>query len=76
MADTFERLKNIFEEVFIDEYELTPQTTAADIDEWDSMAHINLVKAMEDEFKCKFTLDEMATASNLEEMVTIIDNKK
>lgn len=76
MSNTFDRMKDIFEEVFIDEYELTPETTAADIEEWDSMAHINLVKAMEDEFKCKLTLDEMAQASNLGEMATLIDNKK
>ena len=76
MSNTFDRMKDIFEEVFIDEYELTPETTAADIEEWDSMAHINLVKAMEDEFKCKLTLDEMAQAANLGEMATLIDNKK
>ena len=75
MSNTFSRFKSTFEEVFIDEYQLTLETVASDIEEWDSMAHINLIKALEDEFKIKFNLGELAQAENIGEMISLIDFK-
>jgi acyl carrier protein len=71
----FSRLKMVFEDIFIDEYELSEFTTADDIDEWDSMAHMNLTNALEEEFKIKFNLEELADAKNIGEMLLLIKNK-
>jgi acyl carrier protein len=56
MSKTIEDLKPIFREVFEnDTLEITEQTVAADIEEWDSINHIYLIVAIEKKFKVKFT---------------------
>ena len=48
MRDTYKKLTKVFREVFDDDsIELTPETTANDIDDWDSIEHINLIAAVE-----------------------------
>ena len=54
-------LQEVFRRVFDDdELEITESTSAADVDGWDSMAHINLIIAVEKEFKVKFAASEIA----------------
>ncbi len=55
-------LQDVFRRVFHDdEIEVGDATTAADIDGWDSMAHINLIVAIEKRFGVKFTAAEIAS---------------
>ena len=71
--DVFEKLNEIFREYFEDEdIELTEDTTADDIEEWDSLEHINLIVAVEDSFDMKFTMGEVTTMKNVGAMVDII----
>ena len=70
-----ERLKIVFEDVFVDEYEILIETSADDIDEWDSMAQINLIKAIEEEFKIELDFTEVSEAANVGELIKIIDRK-
>ena len=69
--DFFEKLNEIFEEVLdLDETpKLTDETSADDIEEWDSLSHIQLIVAIEKEFKVKFTSLEIMRWNNLGEMV-------
>ena len=54
-------LQNVFRSVFDDdELQITDETTAADVGSWDSLAHINLIIAIERHFKVKFTGSELA----------------
>ena len=54
-------LQEVFRRVFDDdELVITESTSAADIDGWDSMAHINLIIAVEKRFGVKFTASEIA----------------
>lgn len=55
--EIFEKLNAIFTDVLdLDEsIELTDSTCADDIDEWDSLSHIQLVVAIEKAFGTKFT---------------------
>jgi acyl carrier protein len=54
-------LQGVFRRVFDDdELEITDATSAADIDGWDSMAHINLIIAVEKRFGVKFAASEIA----------------
>jgi len=51
------------------------ETTARDIEEWDSLAHINLIVAIEKEFKIKFDLMELKPLQNVGELLDIIQRK-
>ena len=73
MTEIYERLNNIFRDVFDDDsLSVTPATTAADIEDWDSLSHITLMAAVEDEFRMKFSMKEVVEMKNVGEMVTII----
>ena len=56
--------------------ELHEQTTAADVDSWDSVAHIMLILASERKFGVRFEGVEIANASNVGEFVTLIESKQ
>lgn len=69
--EIFSKLNEIFEDVLdLDETpELTDSTSANDIEEWDSLSHIQLIVAIEKEFKLKFTSLEIMKWNNVGEMV-------
>lgn len=68
-----ERLNEVFRDVFDDEsINVTRDTTADDIDDWDSLEHIRLVTAVEREFGVKFTMREVSAMKNVGEMIDII----
>lgn len=69
----YERLNAVFQDVFDDEdITVNDATTSADIDDWDSLEHINLVSAVEKEFGVKFTMGQVVTMKNVGEMADII----
>ncbi len=71
--EVYERLTGVFREVFDDdEIELNDETTAEDIDGWDSFEHINLVVLVQDEFSFKIPMGKVVTMKNVGEMVDII----
>lgn len=71
--EVFERLNKVFQDVFDDDtIELHDETTADDIDEWDSFEHINLIVAVEEEFSFKIPMGKVVTMKNVGEMVDII----
>ena len=69
--EIFEKLNEIFEDVLdLDETpNMTDATSADDIEEWDSLSHIQLIVAIEKEFKLKFTSLEIMKWNNVGEMV-------
>lgn len=71
-----EKLETIFRDVFDDEsIILTDETNSSDIPDWDSLAHIQLIAAIEDKFGIKFTLGEVVSAENVGEFIKIIEGK-
>ena len=71
-----EKLQDIFRDVFDDdELVLTKKTSAEDIEDWDSLAQIRLVVAIEKEFHIKIPIDEVQELQNVGEMAELVKNK-
>ena len=69
----FEKLNRIFRDNFDDdEISLTDETSAEDIEDWDSLEQINLVVAIQDAFGIKFNIDEVNAMKNVGEMADAI----
>lgn len=71
--EIFDNVNEVFRDVFDDEsITVCETTTADDIEDWDSLEHINLVLAIEQKFKVKFTMGEVTGMKNVGEMADII----
>jgi len=68
-------LGEVFEEVLGRRVELRPETTAADVDGWDSVVHVLLVLASERKFGIRFESSEIANAANVGEFVSLVESK-
>ncbi len=74
--EVFKTLNEVFRDVFEDEdIVVTDETTADDIEDWDSLEHINLINAIEQEFDIKFNMGQIVAMKNVGEMVDIIISK-
>ena len=74
--DIIKRLTDVFRDVFDDDsITINENTTSADIDDWDSIEHINLVGAVEDEFSMRFKMKEVSGMKNVGEMIAIITER-
>lgn len=74
--EIFEKLNEVFRDVFDDEdITVTEATTADDIEDWDSLEHINLLAAVEQEFGMKFNMGQVVSMKNVGEMAEIIMSK-
>lgn len=74
--ETFEQLNSVFCRVFDDnDIKISSETTANDIDGWDSLSHVNLVVAIERHFGIKFTSSEIMRWKNVGQMQESITEK-
>lgn len=72
-----DQLTPIFRTVFDDDgIVISRTTTADDIEEWDSLTHMNLVMAVELHFKVKFALGELQALRNVGDLADMIDRKR
>ena len=71
--EVFVKLNEVFRDVFDDEsIEGSEVTTSNDIEDWDSLEHINLIAAVEQEFGGKVNMGQVVTMKNVGEMTDII----
>ena len=71
-----EKLTAVFRDVFDDEkIEIHDETTAADIEDWDSLTHITLISEIEDSFGIKFGMKDVLGLKNVGEMIDLLASK-
>lgn len=74
--EIFEKITLIFREEFDDDsLVIVDETNAEDIEDWDSLAHVELVMEMEKTFGLKFNIKEVGKLANVGEMADLIERK-
>ena len=71
-------IRGVMADVFdldLDADDVTADTTANDIEEWDSLSHIRLIVAVERKFKVKFTNSEIEQLKRVGDLVALIEAK-
>lgn len=72
-SEILKKVNEICADVFDDEeLTVTDTTTAEDVEEWDSLTHLQLMSEIETEFQIKFTLGEIQGFANVGELVDTI----
>jgi len=70
-------VQNIFKNIFNNSDMIITYTTNSDeLENWDSLNHINLMSAVEKEFNIKFALGELMELKSVEKIINLIVNKK
>lgn len=74
--DILKRVEEIFrDELEVDDLVLTDETTADDVEEWDSLSHVQLVAAMEEAFGIEFKSREILSWENIGDLIDSIEKK-
>lgn len=75
-TDIFERLQTIFRELFEDDtIVLTPETTARDVERWDSLSHVDMMIMVEEAFGVRFSTREVTGLANVGQLVSAIERR-
>jgi len=75
-ATIYAKLTEIFHDLFADDsIVLKPETTAKDVDGWDSFTNLNMIVATESLFDIKLTSSEIETLENVGDLVAAIQRK-
>lgn len=76
MSTVREKVRDVFRDVFDkDDLEIYDSMTANDIEEWDSLMHINLIVALEKEFAIKLTVTELSQLGNVGDAIRLIEKR-
>ena len=75
-TDILKQVQDIFRDILDDEnIILSDASTAEDIEDWDSLTHIQLIKTIEKNFSIRFTSREILSWNNVGEMLDCIKSK-
>ena len=75
-SEILAKVEEIFrEELEVDDLVLTDETTADDVEEWDSLSHVQLVAAMEEAFGIEFKSREILSWENIGDLIDSIEKK-
>jgi len=74
--EIFDGVQDIFRDIFDeDNMVIEDKTTSDDIEDWDSLNHINLVSAIEKEFEIRFALGELMALKDVGAMIDLMIEK-
>jgi acyl carrier protein len=71
-AAVLARLQSIFDGIFLEDVTVTPELSAHDVEEWDSLLHISLVVAVEEAFGIRFRVGEVEATRNVGDFADLI----
>ena len=75
-SEILAKVEEIFrDELEVDDLVLTDETTADDVEEWDSLSHVQLVAAMEEAFGIEFKSLEILSWENIGDLIDSIEKK-
>lgn len=75
-SEILAKVEEIFrDELEVDDLVLTDETTADDVEEWDSLSHVQLVAAMEEAFGIEFKSREILSWENIRDLIDSIEKK-
>ncbi len=69
------KMQTVFDDVFLDDVKVTPELSANDVEEWDSLLQISLVLGVEKEFGVRFRVGEVEATKNLGEFADLIQRR-
>ncbi len=76
MVDHLSRLNEVFQEVFDDDdIAINRETTARDVEGWDSLMHVTLLINIEKAFGIKFSSSEVARLKSVGDLLDLIESK-
>jgi len=72
--EILKKTKNIFHNIFdLKDITVTEETNANDIEDWDSLSHINLISACELEFSIKFGINDIFKLKTVGNFIDLIE---
>jgi acyl carrier protein len=74
-AEVIAKLQTIFDDIFLEPVKLTPELTAKQVPEWDSLTHISLLVAVEKAFAVRFRVGEVEKTRNVGEFADLITRR-
>ena len=76
MSSTLDRLTEVFQDVFEDDdLVIARETTAADVEDWDSLMHVTLVVNVEREFGFRFKSSEVSALQSVGDLIDLIERE-
>ena len=74
-SEVFSKIQKVFNEVFLETVVVTPELTADDVEEWDSLSHVSLILAIEQEFGIRFRVGEVEGTKNMGHLAALIEKR-
>ena len=74
-AEIIAKLQTVFDNIFLEPVTLTPELSAKDVPEWDSLLQISIVVAVEAAFGVRFRVGEVKGTRNVGEFAGLISRR-
>lgn len=71
-SEIISRLQTIFDDVFLSPVVVTPELSARDVEEWDSLIQISILVSIEKAFNIRFRVGEVEATRNVGELADLI----
>lgn len=75
MEISLQQLSEIFEDVFNEQVIINNSTTKDDLEQWDSLNHLNLIVEIEDKFDVSFKTNEIEEMKSVKDILRILRTK-